>query len=61
MVTLPALTVHLETIRATIIAGGAGTTEYWQGADVKIVAEMPEEQEPGFYPDPLFVRTNFPL
>jgi len=60
MLTLPALTDRLEIIRATIIAGGAGTTEHWQGADVKIVAQMPEEHEPGFYPDPLFVRTSFP-
>ena len=32
--------------------------EYWAGADVVITPEVPEiPDEPGFYPDPLFVVT----
>jgi hypothetical protein len=27
---------------------------------VVVVAELPPKEEPGFYPDPLFVRTTFP-
>jgi hypothetical protein len=39
--------------------GEIGKTILWQGADVVILAELPGESEPGFYPDPLFVRSDF--
>ena len=50
---------NLADLRSRIIRGEIGKTILWQGADVVILAELPGESEPGFYPDPLFVRSDF--
>lgn len=51
---------NLSILRTRILRGEIGTAPHWQGADVVILGELPGESEPGFYPDPLFVRTDFP-
>jgi hypothetical protein len=52
--------LRLERIRFRVVNGDHGSAEPWQGARVVIASEMPPREEPGFYPEPLIVRTDFP-
>jgi len=52
--------LRLERLRTKVVNGDHGNADTWQGARVVITSEMPPEEEPGFYPDPLIVRTDFP-
>ena len=51
---------QLTALRERIAVEDIGDADLWQGADIKVVTELPPESEPDFYPDPLFVRTRFP-
>ena len=54
-----------ETLKllADIIASGniPKANQEWAGADVCIVRSVPTKTENGFYPEPRYVETNYPL